>query len=227
MAEMPIEPRLTAALLKSYEFGCGEEMLSIAAMSSVEYPFLPLKKNSYYPGSNLNEKQRKIIKDTEQFIVPGSDHLTLLQIYNAFTESGYTSSWCDTFSLQYKILSRAKEVRKNLSNMLKQFSAKREGYVISSCRDDHSSILKCLVCGYFSHAAKLYHDGSYRTIRGNVMVTAYYTSVIAKFGSPPEWIIYNEMFFSNDTVGTQIREISKIDPTWLLEYAKHYYSLKQ
>ena len=34
MAEMPIEPCLTAALLKSYEFGCGEEMLSIAAMSS-------------------------------------------------------------------------------------------------------------------------------------------------------------------------------------------------
>ena len=84
--------------------------------------------------------------------------MTLLQIYEAFTESGHSSSWCDTFSLQYKILSRAKEVRKNLLNMLKQFSAKREGYVISSCRDDHTNILKCLVCGYFSHAAKLGSD---------------------------------------------------------------------
>jgi HrpA-like RNA helicase len=61
MAEMPIEPRLAKCLLASLsgancnvagdqresdektEGGCTEEMLSIAAMCSVDYPFISLK----------------------------------------------------------------------------------------------------------------------------------------------------------------------------------------
>ena len=32
MAEMPVEPRMAKTLLASWDFGCGEEVLSIAAM---------------------------------------------------------------------------------------------------------------------------------------------------------------------------------------------------
>ena len=38
------EPRLAAALLQSFDFGCGEEMLTIAAMSAVENPFINIRK---------------------------------------------------------------------------------------------------------------------------------------------------------------------------------------
>ena len=37
-AAMPVEPRLAKCLLSSLTQGCSEEMLSIAAMCSVEYP---------------------------------------------------------------------------------------------------------------------------------------------------------------------------------------------
>ena len=39
-----LEPRLAAALLQSFDFGCGEEMLTIAAMSAVENPFINIRK---------------------------------------------------------------------------------------------------------------------------------------------------------------------------------------
>ena len=41
----------------------------------------------------------------------GSDHLTMLNVFSSFEESGANASWCDANSLQFKILSRAKEIR--------------------------------------------------------------------------------------------------------------------
>lgn len=44
-----------------------------------------------------------------------------------------------------------------------------------------------------------------------------------RFGAPPEWVIFNEVVHSKQTM---IREISKIDPKWLLEIAGHYFTIK-
>lgn len=47
--------------------------------------------------------------------------------------------------------------------------------------------------------------------------------LIWRFGAPPEWVIFNEVVHSKQTM---IREISKIDPKWLLEIAGHYFTIK-
>ena len=51
--------------------------------------------------------------------------------------------------------------------MLKQFSKRNSSdekgeLVISSCCEDSSAVLKCLVSGFFAHAAKLDNSGLYR-----------------------------------------------------------------
>jgi HrpA-like RNA helicase len=43
MAEMPLDPRLSCVLLRSFEFGCSEEALTVAAMCSVDYPFINVR----------------------------------------------------------------------------------------------------------------------------------------------------------------------------------------
>ena len=63
-----------------------------------------------------------------------------------------------------------------------------------------------------------------RTVRGNVSVTPHAQSVVAQLGSPPEWVIFGEIFLTKDSV--EMREVSKIDPLWLVQLAEHYYSLK-
>ncbi len=216
MAEMPLEPRQAKCLLASSDFGCCEEILSIAAMSTVDYPFINVRNK---PATN--EAKVKLEKDVEHFAVLGSDHMTSLRIYQEFTESGYSSSWCDSYSLQYRILSRAKELRYNLQTLLRRFL--ESGAVMASCGEDDKAIRRCLVSGFFSHAARLGNDGRYRTLRGNVPVQAHPTSVVESFGAPPEWVLYTEVIRSK---ATYMREVSRIEPLWLHELAKHYYNLK-
>lgn len=247
MAEMPVEPRLANVLLASLELGCSEEILSIAAMLSVEYPFITVR------GNSRSDAAQKVQDDIEHFAVPQSDHLTLLNIYRSF-EGGSSQSWCDSYSLQYRMLFKAKEVRRSLLRLLKKIIKARDdddctqsirvnrqqsvsavqGFVaasagmgniaIASCGEDTECILKSIVCGYFSHVAKLGNDGQYHTLRGGgVTVTPHPTSVVARFGTPPEWIVYNVISLAKVT---QLREVSKIDPKWLLELAPHYYNIK-
>ena len=93
---------------------------------------------------------------------------------------------------------------------------------MSSCGEDTNAIRKCLVAGYFANAAQLASDGRYCTVKGKVVVVVHPSSIVAKYGSPPEWVIYNEVVHNKET---QIREVTRIEPRWLLEYAPHYYSL--
>lgn len=217
MAEMPLEPRIAKCLLASADFGCIDEMLSIAAMTAVEHPFISLRAKA------SADSKAKLEADMASMTVLGSDHLTLLGIFQGFKDSGYANSWCDSHSLQHRILSRAKEIRANLSQLVKKFLPAGMLGVGSDTEDQEKAVRRCLVSGFFSHAARLGHDGRYRTLRGNVAVTAHPSSVVAGYGAPPEWVVYGEVVHSK---ATYIREVSKIEPLWLYELAKHYYNLK-
>ena len=114
-------------------------MLTIAAMSSVESPFVVIRKGSvssscrrHLWNSNLiiplcclssggaanKARAQKLQEDFESFAVKNSDHLTLLNVFNSFEESGASLSWCDSNSLQFKILKRAKEIRGTSQSLL-------------------------------------------------------------------------------------------------------------
>lgn len=97
--------------------------------------------------------------------------------------------------------------------------------ILSSCGTDTVSIRKCLIAGYFSHAAKLESDGFYRTIRGKVKVEPHTSSILSHFGAYPEWIIFHEAIHTKNM--TQIRDVTRIDPMWLLEMAPHYYKVNK
>lgn len=214
MAEMPVEPRLAKTLLLSYEFGCGEEILSIAAMCSVDHPFIIPR------GRARIEAKQHFNECVADLAVLDGDHLTLLNIYNTFIEHERDGrSWCDSMCLNHRILTRAKEIRHNLKRMLRSFA--EDGCVISSSEQDYVAIKKCIVSGYFGNAARLAPDGRYVTIRGGQSVSLHSTSVLAKFGAPPEWIIFHDIVFT-DTA--QIRDVTKIEALWLLELAGSYYT---
>ena len=104
MAEMPVEPRLSRCLLASFQYGCTEEMLSVAAMCDVEYPFVTLRQRS------SEESRQRLAESLAQFVSLDGDHITLLNVFNAFRQSGYSASWCEQHMLHYKMLARAKEV---------------------------------------------------------------------------------------------------------------------
>ena len=39
----------------------------------------------------------------EKFQVPESDHLSLLHVYQQWKNKGYSSTWCNTYFIHYKV----------------------------------------------------------------------------------------------------------------------------
>jgi pre-mRNA-splicing factor ATP-dependent RNA helicase DHX15/PRP43 len=76
MSELPLDPQMSKMLLSSPEYGCSNEILSIAAMLSV--PAVTLRPK---------ESQREADAAHAQFAHIDGDHLTLLNIYHAYKVS--------------------------------------------------------------------------------------------------------------------------------------------
>ena len=136
-------------------------------------------------------------------------------------QSDTLRSWCDAHCLQPRLMARAREIRNNLEKMLQRFAP--IDTPLSSCGDDTVAVRKCLVAGYFAHAAQLGSDGRYLTVRGRHPVAVHSLSVLARFGAPPEWVIFNDVVHTKQAM---IREVTRIDPHWLVDMASHFYQLK-
>ncbi|KAH9818733.1 P-loop containing nucleoside triphosphate hydrolase protein [Melampsora americana] len=206
MAEMPIDPMMAKILLHSEKFGCSEEILTIAAMTSVQ--------NVFMIGGEFDvqgELSRRKFTATE------GDHLTYLNVYNAFIKVGRsTSKWCQKYRLNFKALSRAISIRSQLKQYLKKFSIR----LVSS--EDPIKIRMSLVSGYFRNLARFNEDGSYSSVRDGTVLHVHPSSVM--FNRKPEtgWVIFHELM---ETKKRFIRDLTVIEPDWLPELAGHYYQV--
>ncbi|GAA5916778.1 hypothetical protein JCM8208_004040 [Rhodotorula glutinis] len=210
MAEMPIDPMMSKILLDSGRFGCSDEILTIAAMTSVQNVFI-------MDGDSVRAELER-----RKFTVEEGDHLTALNAYNAFVKFGRKSSkWCHTHRLNFRALSRALSIRTQLAKYLKRFEIP-----IVSCGEDHTSIRRCLTSGYFRNAAVLQPDGTYRSVREGAILHAHPSSILFTRTPPSCFVIYHEVI---ETTKRFMREITAIDKDgdWLVELAGHYYSFKQ
>ena len=216
MADMPIEPRLARCLLSSIDMGCSDELLSIAAMCSIDNPFIKQRSTA------SKESKKRLQECMETFVSYKGDHLTLLNIYEGYASANFERSWCDQYCIQSRLMQRAREMRRNLERLLARVLG--EGMIFASCQEDFECVQRCLVTGYFSNAAQLSPDGSYRTIRGRCRVGVHQTSIYHRFGTLPEWIIFHELVHIKESTA---RDITKVDPRWFLELASHYYGLSE
>ncbi|KAL6071816.1 putative PremRNA splicing factor [Balamuthia mandrillaris] len=209
IAELPLTPSLAKMLMTSSKLGCSEEVLTIAAMLSVQSVFV-------YPKdfrSNVDAAKRK-------FAVFEGDHLTLLNVYNEFVRNKMGHQWCGQHYVNYKVMLRAVQVRKQLRKYMRKYKIPLQSCV-GTVDDPTVPIRKCLVSGFFSNAARRLPDGSYATIKSNHVLHVHPSSVL--FKSPPEWVIYHEVILTSKEY---MRDITTIDPIWLAEAAPHFYEWK-
>ncbi|KAG7381782.1 ATPdependent RNA helicase [Phytophthora pseudosyringae] len=228
MAEFPVAPALAKVLLSSFRFDCTREMLSIASVLSVGDVFLGSR------GSR--ERQEKIAEAMEHFAHPDGDHLMYLAIYDEFVDNNKSRSWCDEYLLSHRALLRATEIRRHLKQYVTRFktlggSSGEEDYVrLGSSGDDtedtarSAAIRKCLVSGYFANAAKLHADGVYRTLRDQRRVQLHPTCVYYHMGTLPDWIMFHQSVLTTEEF---VRDVSRIDPRWLVDLAPDFYRAKE
>ncbi|KAL8898608.1 MAG: hypothetical protein Q9192_002000 [Flavoplaca navasiana] len=211
MAELSIEPMMARVLLSASASGCVSEMLSIAAMASLQ--------GSVWFHHEAEKRSWETAR--RKFAAEEGDHLTLLNVYQAFTTRGRKEAkWCKDNHLNFKSMSKAVSIRAQLKRYMERFGIDVGESLGSQKTPGHpDQIRKCLTAGYFAHAACMQADGSFRTASGNVVLHAHPSSLL--FNRKADWVIFHEILETGDK--TFIRDITKIEKRWLLDEGVSYY----
>ncbi|XP_023703200.1 pre-mRNA-splicing factor ATP-dependent RNA helicase DHX16 [Cryptotermes secundus] len=207
MAEFPVDPMMAKMILASEKYKCSEEILTIAAMLSVNGAIF------YRP------KDKTVHADAARhsFFTPGGDHLMLLNIYTQWADSDFSTQWCYENFLQHRSLKRARDVRDQLAGLM----ARVEIDLVSAAGDT-VGIRKAITAGYFYHVARLSKGGQYKTVKHQQTVMIHPNS--SMFEDLPRWVIYHELMF---TTKEFLRQVTEIESKWLLEVAPHYYKPRE
>jgi ATP-dependent RNA helicase DDX35 len=219
MAELSVEPMMAKVLLAAPEFGCLDEMLSIAAMTSLH--------GAVWFSHDGEKKASETAR--HKFAVEEGDHLTLLNVYQAFVTKGKKEAgWCRSNYLNFKSMTRAVSIRNQLRRYLERFGINvsensAPGPLRAGGLDMGEKIRRCLTTGFFAQAARMEPDGSFRTVNGGTVLHAHPSSLM--FNRKADWVIFHEIVETGSK--TFIRDVTKVDKAWLLEYAPAFYQVKQ
>lgn len=203
MAEFPLDPMLSKTLIHAEKYGCSEEILTIVSMLSVSNSIFYRPKDKVVHADNAH---KNFIRGDD------GDHITLLNVYNQWAETDFSTQWCLDNFIQPKSMKRARDVREQILNLLERTEVE-----MKSCGDDLEAVRKAIASGFFYHTARFEDAGQYKTLKHHQQVLIHPSSSLME--SMPKWVIYHELVL---TTKEYMRQVIPIEPEWLVEIAPHY-----
>lgn len=207
MAELPVDPMMSKMIIGSEKYKCVEQILTISAMLSVNASIFYRPKDKILHADNARKN----------FFRPGGDHLTLLNVYDQWAESGHSTQWCYENFIQFRSMRRARDVRDQLEGLMERIEIE-----LTSSPHENVGVRKAITSGFFYHTAKFGQGGQYRTVKHQQTVMIHPNSSL--FEEQPRWVLYHELVFTSKEF---MRSIIEIESSWLLEVAPHYYKSKE
>lgn len=204
MADFPMEPALAKVLIYSVEMGCSDEMLTVVAMLSAQTVF-------YRP----KEKQQQADQKKAKFHDPHGDHLTLLNVYNGWKNSGSSKSWCFENFIQFRNMRRVEDVRQQLVSIMERYK-----HQIVSCGRNTMKVRQALCSGFFRNSARKDPQEGYKTLIEGTPVYMHPSS--AMFGKPAEHVIYHTLVL---TTKEYMQCTTGIEPKWLVDAAPTFFKV--
>ncbi|ODO00817.1 pre-mRNA-splicing factor ATP-dependent RNA helicase PRP16 [Cryptococcus wingfieldii CBS 7118] len=208
MSDFPMEPSLAKMLIVSVDYKCSSEMLTIVSMLSVPSVF-------YRPPQRADESDAA----REKFFVPESDHLTLLHVYTQWKSNGYSDAWCMKHFLHPKIMRKAREVRSQLEDIIKQ-----QRLALLSVGTDWDIVRKCITAGYFHQAARVKGIGEYMNVRTGLPCVLHPTSALYGLGYMPDYVVYHELVLTSKQY---MMCVTSVDPYWLADLGSVFFSIRE
>ncbi|XP_068191659.1 ATP-dependent RNA helicase DQX1-like isoform X2 [Antennarius striatus] len=213
MSELPLEPPLAKALIAACEYDCVDELLTIAAMLTAPSCFLTVDPS----------REEAAVTHWQALMHTEGDHMTLVNIYNAFMEYNQDEAWCTTNFLSHVALRLAVVIRAELLEVMLRIELPVSPPAFGS-KGNSTNIKRALISGFF---LKVAHDvdgsGNY------LLLTHRHVAHLHPFSSyccrqprpaPPPWVLYHEFTISCDNC---IRIVSEVHPQMLVELAPQYY----
>lgn len=208
MAEFPLDPMLAKTLIQSEEYHVAEDVATICSMLTAGSAIFYRPKDKQVHADNAHKN----------FHRPGGDHLTLLNLYISWEETGFNMQWCYENFVQYRSLKRARDVRDQLVQLME-----RTEVALESNPSDTEGIRKAIASGFFYNSAKMQKSGDYRTVKNPQTVHIHPQSVLYQLEVPARWLVFHELVLTSKEY---MRNVIEIEPQWLIEIAPHYYKQK-
>ncbi|KAK9845793.1 hypothetical protein WJX81_002540 [Elliptochloris bilobata] len=208
MAEFPLDPMLAKTIIASEEYKCSEEIATVCAMVSVGGAvFYRPKDKAVHADNAHNNFHRGAV----------GDHIALLNVFNGWAESNFSTQWCYENFVQVRSMKRARDVREQLLGLMDRVEVQ-----LVSNPGDHDAVRKAVCAGYFYHTARRQKTDSYRTVKNPQTVDIHPSSGLREV--LPRWVVYHELVLTSKEF---MRTVSEIKPGWLVEIAPHLYSKKE
>ncbi len=210
MAEFPVDPMASKAIIQSEKYKCTEEIITIVSMlfTGAAIFYRPKDRAMHADNAKMNFARGGI-----------GDQLTLLNVYNQWQETNMSVQWCYENFVQVRSLKKARDIREQFEGLCERVEVEKE-----SNPQDTDMICKALTAGYFYNTAKFEKGGHYKTVKHQHTVHIHPSSVLSKEEEPPRWLLYHELAF---TTKEYMRSVVPIKPEWLVEIAPHYYKAKE
>eukprot|EP01084_Bolivina_argentea_P175695 304200_1 len=239
MSRFPVNPRLSKSLVMAEKYGCCYEMIVIAAMLEVE-------DRLWWKPRAGDERQRTKFKQAQKaFYHASGDHLTLLNVYNAYSavkkeNRANLRSWCSSNFLKDKGLGRADGIKRQIENRLADAIAEdnkqMQQPVVFEVNDIHhpqyyENIIKALLSGHFMNIAVAGFGDNYWRFRlldvGNheravdiIDKAKVHQNSIFHKNKAKNWVIFNDVSITHTT---QLKILTAIKPQWLKEIDSNDY----
>jgi pre-mRNA-splicing factor ATP-dependent RNA helicase DHX38/PRP16 len=206
MAAFPLEPTLAKMVVMGENLGCLRETLVIVSMLSV-------------PGIFSRPKEQEALADAakEKFLVPESDHLTLLNIYTQWERAGNRYEWCTRNFFNSKSLSKAKDIFDQLLDI-----CKKEGFEMTSNQYEFDLIRKAVVSAYFQNLGKIKGMREYVNLLTSVSCFLHPTSALYQMQGT-EYLVYHEIV---KTSKEYMQCVTAVNPSWLEELGNEFFIVK-
>jgi ATP-dependent RNA helicase DHX8/PRP22 len=203
MADFPMDPALGKTLIASTKMDCSEEVLTIVSMiSATQSPF-------YRP----KDKQEAADKKKAKFHDQHGDHLTYLNLFNAWKRAGYSKPFCMENFVQPRNMQRVRDVSVQLIQIFQ-----RHKLPLVSCGRNTVKVRQALCSGYFRNSARKSPEGNYTTLVEGTPVYLHPSSAL--FGKPAEHVIYHSLV---ETSKEYMHMATVIEPKWLVEAAPTFF----
>jgi ATP-dependent RNA helicase DDX35 len=196
MAELALEPMLAKCLLSAVNFGVLNEMLSIAAMTSLQ--------GAVWFEHEGEKKAFQIAR--RKFAAEEGDQITLLNVYTAFVNNGVKDArWCRENHLNFKSMAKAVSIRNQLKKYLERLGINIEQIMAQDKMrtvggpNKAERISRCLTSGYFPHVARMQPDGTFTTVNEQTTLWAHPSSIL--FVRVPPLLYSNNQLIKSFRIG--------------------------
>ncbi|CCH41487.1 ATP-dependent RNA helicase [Wickerhamomyces ciferrii] len=203
LVNIPADPTISKTLIESIHYKCSDEMITIFAVLSTPNIF-----------NRPKQQQELADKKKARFHHPHGDHLTYLNVYNAWVNNDYSKQWCQENFIQERSLKRAQDVRNQLIQIFKRFK-----YPIISCGANTNSVRKALCSGFFKNVAKRDQQEGYKTLAEETQVYIHPSSCVR---NNPQYVVYNSIL---NTTKEYLVHVTQIEPKWLVEVSPEFFEV--